>query len=78
MRKHCQTVIDGLKFGFGFSQSEILFSEVLTHAAERVSLGAKHLQYILALFPGETNHRLGMTSLGMAQGRVLRSPCGFS
>ncbi|PYV99630.1 MAG: hypothetical protein DMG89_07140 [Acidobacteria bacterium] len=61
----CALLVAGtaLKFGFGFSQSEILFSEVLTHAAERVSLGAKHLQYILALFPGETNHRLGMTYL---------------
>ena len=44
----CALLVAGtaLKFGFGFSQSEILFSEVLTHAAERVSLGAKHLQYI--------------------------------
>ena len=59
----CTLLIFGtaLKFGFGFSDSGILFSEVLTHVAERISLGAKHLQYVLALFPAELEHRHGMT-----------------
>jgi hypothetical protein len=50
-----------LKFGFGFSANRILFLEVLGHAANRVSLGAIHLQYVLSLFPRELAHRNGMT-----------------
>ena len=50
-----------LKFGFGFSANSILFTEVLQHAGYRISLGAVHLQYILAIFPRELNYRNGMT-----------------
>ena len=50
-----------VKFGFGFSANSILFAEVLGHVANRVSLGAVHLQYVLSIFPGELPHKQGMT-----------------
>lgn len=50
-----------VKFGFGFSASGVLFTEVLGHVAGRISAGALHLQYVLLLFPRELDYKHGMT-----------------